>query len=334
MEHAAANPITGGGQFGFSDAPSGPGILVYLAGGSAAQKWYVDWLDASGKMQPLIATSGVYTVPRVSPDGKKLAFIGSDAAPQIYDLERETITRITSTGGGGNLVWAPDSKHLVFAYGRRLFWVRSDGVGGPQSLMETQHSTGPWSFSPDGHWLAYFETKSDTGSEIWVLPLDTTDSDHPKTAAPLPFLRTLGGERFPRFSPDGHWIAYNSDEAGNDEIWVRPFPAGTRARYQISDGGGLYPLWSSNRHELFYETTDHRIMVVDYRVEGDVFKTSKPRLWSDRRIFYPGVSNLDIAPDGKRFAVLVLPQPSTGEKSSVHVTMLLNYFDELKRRIP
>jgi hypothetical protein len=76
------------------------------------------------------------------------------------------------------------------------------------------------------------------------------------------------------------------------------------------------------------------MMVVEYRVEGNVFRPGKPRLWSDRQIFYPGVSNLDIAPDGKRFAVLALPQPPTGETSSVHVTMLLNYFDELRRRIP
>lgn len=148
----------------------------------------MDWLDGSGNTQPLIATPGVYTVPRISPDGKKLAFIGVDAAPQIYDLERETVTRITSIVAGGNLVWEPDGKRLVFGYGGSLFWVRSDGIGGSQRLVESQHSVGGWSFSPDGHWLAYFETTSDSGSDIWVLPLDIGDPDRPKAATPQPFL--------------------------------------------------------------------------------------------------------------------------------------------------
>jgi Tol biopolymer transport system component len=120
MGDVAANPITGGGQFDFSGAPSGPGTTFLYLAGSAAQ-WGVDWLDASGKTQPLIATPGIYTVPRVSPDGKKLAFIGSDGGPQVINLERETITRITSTTAGGNLVWAPDGKHLVFGYAGSLF---------------------------------------------------------------------------------------------------------------------------------------------------------------------------------------------------------------------
>jgi hypothetical protein len=91
--------------------------------------------------------------------------------------------------------------------------------------------------------------------------------------------------------------------------------------------------WSKSRHELFYEALDHRIMVVDYREEGDAIVATKPRLWSERQIFYPGVQNLDIAPDGKRFAVLTVPDAASTERSSFHVTMLFNYFDELKRTI-
>ena len=88
-------------------------------------------------------------------------------------------------------------------------------------------------------------------------------------------------------------------------------------------------LWSKNGHELFYESPDHRIMVVDCHEEADNLITTKPRLWSERQIFYPGVANLDIAPDGKRFAVLTAP-----DAGRLHVTMLFNYFDELKRMIP
>jgi dipeptidyl aminopeptidase/acylaminoacyl peptidase len=229
-------------------------------------------------------------------------------------------------------VWAPDGEHIVFAYAGALFWVRSDGVGVPQRLLD-KHFIGAWSFSPDGRWLAYFDITAETGTDIWVLPLDTADPDHPKPGTPQEFLRTAANELLPRFSPDGKWIAYKSDVSGNDEIWVRPFPARTEG-HQISAGGGMYALWSNSRHELFYETLDHRIMVVDYRVDRDVFSPGKPRLWADHQIFYSGAANLDIAPDGKRFAVLDLPQSAPGERASVSVMMLLNYGDELKRRIP
>jgi Tol biopolymer transport system component len=164
--------------------------------------------------------------------------------------------------------------------------------------------------------------------------LDLADPDHPKAGKPEPFLRTPGNETAPTFSPDGRWIAYRSNESGNFEIYVRPFPDGSRGKWQISNGGGLYGLWSNNGRELFYETTDNRIMVMDYMVHGDSFVPGKRRLWSDKQLFYTGTQNLDLAPDGKRFAVFALPETAPGEKGSVHVTMLLNFFDELKRRIP
>ena len=96
----------------------------------------------------------------------------------------------------------------------------------------------------------------------------------------------------------------------------------------------MYVLWSKNGRELFYETPDHRIMVVDYREEPNALITTKPRSWSERTIFYPGVSNMDIAPDGKRFAVLTTPDAAGSERSLSHITTLLNYFDELKRVLP
>ena len=123
-----------------------------------------------------------------------------------------------------------------------------------------------------------------------TLPLDTSDPDHPKPGKPEPFLGTPSDENVPMFSPDGRWIAYRSNESGTDEIYVRPFPAGRGGKWQISTGGGLYPIWSNNGRELFYETPDYRIMVVDYTVSGDSFVPGKPRLWSDKQIFYPGTS--------------------------------------------
>jgi hypothetical protein len=99
-------------------------------------------------------------------------------------------------------------------------------------------------------------------------------------------------------------------------------------------GGGMRAYWSRNGHELFFETTDNRIMVVDYKVSGDSFVPGKPRPWCDRQIFNPGTGSLDLAPDGKRFAVFAPAENARPEKGSAHVVFLLNFFDELKRRIP
>jgi Tol biopolymer transport system component len=232
----------------------------------------------------------------------------------------------------------PDGKHLVFQSASNdfaLYWIRSDGSGDPQLLLENANTLNPWSISPDGRHLAYHRISPDSGGyDIWTLPLDLTDPDHPKPGKPEPFFSTPAMGLVPRFSPDGRWIAYRSTESGSNEIYVRPFPASSGGKWQISSGGGLYAFWSKDGRELFYETTDNRIMVVDYTVDGAAFVPGKPRLWSDKQLFYTGTSNLDIAPDGKRFAVFTLPEAAAGGKGSVHITMLENFFDEVKRKIP
>ena len=332
LEDLAANPISGGGQFHFSQSS---GTLLYLSGKAAGHNWLVSWLDSSGKTGPLIATPGPYTVPKISPDGKKLAFTGKGGDLYAYDLERQTAARVTIGGNARTPVWAPDGKHMAFGTGATISWVRSDGSGEPQRLLEGGITLAAWSFSPDGKLLAYFVTMPDTGTDIWLLPLDLTDPDKPRAGAPQPFLRTKGNEMAPQFSPDGRWIAYRSDESGSIDIYVRPAHPGAAGKWQISsEEGGLYPLWSKNGHELFYETLDRRIMVVDYTVSGDRFVPGKSRVWSNLQLPSPGVSNLDLAPDGKRFAVLTTIEAATEDKSSVHITMLENFFNEVKRKIP
>ena len=160
-----------------------------------------------------------------------------------------------------------------------------------------------------------------------------SDSDHPKPGKPELFLRTPFNEYVPAFSPDGRWIAYRSDESGINEIYVRPFPVG-EGKWQVSTGGGLYGIWSNNGREFFYETLDNRIRVADYTANGDSFVPGKPRVWSDRQIYFPSVTNLALAPDGKRFAVLAAPEAAGGEKGPVRATFLLNFFDELRRQLP
>jgi hypothetical protein len=179
-----------------------------------------------------------------------------------------------------------------------------------------------------------FERTSETGADLWTLPLDLGDLEHPKPGIPEPFLRTPSDERSPAFSPDGRWIAYQSDESGRYEVYVQPFP-GPGGKAQISTNGGMFPIWSRNARELFFETPDGRITVADYTAQGDSFVPAKPRLWSDQQILSTRtILSLDLAPDGRRFAVLAIPGAPSEEKGNVHVTFLMNFFDELRRHGP
>jgi serine/threonine-protein kinase len=186
VEDVAANPNTGGGQFDFSTT----GTFVYAAGKNAAQAWQVTWLEGSGKMQPLVAVPGVYVSPRLSPDGRKLALIEKGDI-YIHDLERDTATRLTFSGDATNPVWAADGKHLAFqsiSNGRRIYWLRSDGAGDPQPLLEGANTSIPWSLSRLGR-LSYYERNPETGLDLWTLPLDLSDPDRPKPGTPELFLR-------------------------------------------------------------------------------------------------------------------------------------------------
>ena len=113
-----------------------------------------------------------------------------------------------------------------------------------------------------------------------------------------------------------------------------PFRTRAEANGRFPQAAGSTLYGHNDGRELFYETLEGRIMVVDYTVQGDSFMPGKPRAWCDKQLFYMGSSNMDLAPDGRRFVVLIPAQEADGEKGSVHITMLLNFFDELKRRIP
>jgi predicted Ser/Thr protein kinase len=326
----------GGAQLDFSRT----GTLVYLSGKESSRSWPVVWMDSSGKTQPLLAKPGFYLTPRLSPDGQRLALaVGTNPGFDIwvYDLMRDSMTRISFTPGDNRWpVWTPDGKHIVFrtasSSGASLHWIRADGAGEAQKLLESKGDIRAHSFSPDGRRLAYYE-QTGGNNDLWTLPLDLSDPERPKPAKPEPFLRTPFNELIPVFSPDGRWLAYTSEDSGRYEIYVRPFP-GPGGKWQISTSGSLYAFWSRDGRELFYETFDNHIMVVDYTTKGDSFLPGKPRLWSEEQIYDTGTVNASLAPDGKRFAVF--PRPETAEEGngSLHVTFLLNFFDELRRRVP
>jgi serine/threonine-protein kinase len=307
-----------------------------MSGSSAAQAWKIGWLDnRTDRMQAVIAAPAQYAVLRLSPDGRKLAF-SKDGDVFVADLERDTLTRVTFSGGVDIPVWAPDGRHIAFSLGGntgRIAWIRSDGAGEARTLLERASTAVPWSFAPDGR-LAFFQRDPGQGLSVWTVPLDLSDPDRPKPGKPELAWPARGDDYLPRFSPDGRWIAYRSNESGTNEIYVRPFPDTRGGKWQVSSGGGLYAMWSNNGHDLFYESADNRIMVLDYKVEGDSFVPGRPRVWYDQPLFFTGTVNLDLAPDGKRFVVFAPPETPPGEKGTVHVTMLLNFLDELKRRIP
>ncbi len=335
LDDVAADSNTAGGQFDFSNN----GRFVYLSGKSATGTWTTMWLDGTGRIEPLLAAPGVYYEPRLSPDGKRLAF-SSGTDIEIYDLGRETRARLTNATHSVNNspVWTPDGKHIVFlsegAARTSLQWIRADGSGVAQVLLESANKLDPYSFSPDGTRLAFTERNPATGADLWTLPLDIRDPEHPIASKPESFLQTAFQESSPAFSPDGHWISYSSSESGASEVFVRPFPVGS-GKWLISNGGGHFPIWSRDGHELFYEGLDNRIMAAAYTAKGDAFVAGKPHPWSDTQLLdVVGHVNLDAAPDGRRFVIMPRPDRAGGPNRSVHVTFLLNFFEEVRRRIP
>jgi serine/threonine-protein kinase len=333
-----ADSLGGAAQFDFARN----GTFVYLAGKSSVFNWPIVWLDSSGKTQDLVTAPVALGYPRFSPDGRRLAFVTGVGGfnIQVYDLARGTMTQLTFASLSP--VWTPDGKHIAFltqnSSGFHIQWIRADGAGEAQTLLESKAEVRAYSFSPDGRRLAFTEAATETNYDLWTLPLDTTDPEHPKPGKPELFLRTPASEFEPAFSPDGRWMAYTSNQSGSYEVYVRPFSAGEGGRWLISAGGGLHPIWSRNGRGLFYETPDNRIMVATYSVNGDSFVPDRPRLWSASRIFDPAagplVWNLDLAPDGKLFAVFRRPDSTGEQRGSVHVTFLENFFDYLKRRVP
>jgi serine/threonine-protein kinase len=303
-------------------------------------------MDSTGQTRPLVSERQFYRSMRFSPDGNRLALsVTADDRTDmfVYDLTRDTMSRLTSTGKGRHPVdypnWTPDGKHIISAYpgpsGFGLAWYRADGSGGePQVLLDSNVRVFPSSVSPDGKRIAY--TRIDPGEssyDVWVLPLDATDPEHPKAAKPEVFLQSPANESVPAFSPDGRWIAYISSETGRFETYVRPYP-GPGGKWQVSKDGGAYPMWSSDGRSLYFLISGGHIMVVDYETKGDVFSPGKARQWSLARTWAPpNTMAWALHPDGKRFAVLPVPETSPEENGNAHVTFLLNFGDELRRRL-
>jgi serine/threonine-protein kinase len=340
LEDISVIRTSGTGNFAFSQT----GTFIYLSW-KRQFPWSIFWMDSAGRTEPLHRRPGILYSPRFSPDGKHLAF-SMQTGPMrqgqdiwVKDLERDATSRLTSLPDLNEFpVWTPDGHTILFsAFGSvapGIYWIRADGVGEPQPLTTGKAKQMPSSFSPDGKWLVYHQFGAAAGNlDIWKAPV-YGDPDHPKLGKAEQFLRGPFSAYSARFSPDGRWLAYTSDETGTVEVHVRPFP-GPGGRWQVSTGGGRYPTWSANGRELFFLASDRRIMVAKYTAKRDSFTSSKPQMWSEKRLVDAPFSTWDLAPDGKRLAVVLYADGTTEEeKPFTHVTVLQNFFDELKRRVP
>jgi len=327
------------------------GTLLYASATAGVAP--LAWLDRAGKSQqvvsPFINISRQPESPRLSPDGNRLALsVAGDLF--VHDLQRHTATRLTFDAAlNQQPVWTPDGQQIVYGshvpasdgeFG--IWWIRADGSSPPQKLFGERAPLHVFSISPDGRNLAFVRTGQDSGFEIWTLPLDRNDPEHPKSGKPEPFARESLSQIDPAFSPDGRWIAYvYTNGAGQGgQVIVRAFPSEPSAgRWPVSESesGAHFPVWSRNNRELFYLNFDNRIMVVRYTANHHSFVSEKPRQWSPAPLFRPGNNalwNLDIAPDGRRFVVLAPPESRSAEPATVHASILLNFFDELRRRLP
>jgi eukaryotic-like serine/threonine-protein kinase len=235
-----------------------------------------------------------------------------------------------------NPIWTPDGRRLVYSSARggtalNLYWQRADGSGDATRLTTGPNQQFPGSFDPSGRFLAFSEIRPQTGNDLLILPLEGDEAKGWKPGTPTLFLGESFTEAEPRFSPDGRWLAYESNETGIFEINVRPFP-GSGGKWTISTGGGTNATWSRVRNELLYLSPDQRIMVVPFTATSDVFRAEKPRLWSETPVLLrPTGASFDLHPDGERVAMA----PGTAAPAGpTHVTLVFNFFDELRRVAP
>jgi serine/threonine protein kinase len=324
LEDVSFQPGTGTAAFTFSQS----GMFVYVATNPEDQMRPIGVMDEKGKVELLPVAKARYTNPRVSPDGTRLAVTieeGSAANIWIYEWGSQRFSRFAfQNGNAENPLWTPDGKYLVFSSDARtpgpgIYWMRVDGAGTAQRLVEGPGLI-PWSLSAQAARLVYEVQAGRPKVGLWILPVNWSDAARPKPGDAERFIESTAAS----FSPDGRWIAYGSGQSGLPEVFVRPFP-GPGGQWQVSTGGAS-PVWSRNGRELFYRgILDLRIMVSGYSVAGDTFSAARPRPWNDAR-----VESFDLMPDGKRVVVIA----AADQKEATHATFLLNFMDDLRRRLP
>jgi Tol biopolymer transport system component len=287
-----------------SFSASANGVLGYGGGLTASSR--LEWYDRQGRALGAATDVGDYANFRLSPDGRHVAAARSDEQTISGDLwllefSRGAPARFTFDPANDTApIWSPDGSRIVFrsdrAGGNFLFEKPAAG-GEPERPLGTFDAPFPTDWSPDGKFILYHLPAANGSYDVNVFALG-------KGARPEPFAGSPFTEIDGRFSADGRWIAYSSDESGQMEVYVQPFPR-SGSKWQVSTGGGSEPHWRRNGKELFYLAPDRKIMRVAVRGES-TFESEAPRALFQTRVSFPGSiyrMNYDVTGDGARFLV-------------------------------
>ena len=330
-----------------SSAWSADGTLLYTADaddGASERRRRLVWIDRDGREDPIPTPPRAYSTPRISPNGDRIALdVIDDGGVDIvvYDLAREVSNRLTFDGWNINPLWSSDGRRVVFTSvendGFGLFRKAADGTGQAERLTVSRpvvQMVSDWTGDPDT--LVVVHAAGMTNADIHLLPLDGDRISQPLIA-------TAGVETLAGVSPDGRWIAYQSNESGRWAIYVRPFPNVDEGKWQVSPGTGFSPVWSPDGRELFYVAagpSGRAMMAVGYA--GDpTFTPSRPeRLFALSIGIHLGSPSRqwDVAPDGERFVMLrdteEDPTGNDPRQGPAELVYVGNWFAELVERVP
>jgi len=313
------------GQFDLSET----GSLIYVAGGiSPEPKNSLVWMDQRGMEQPVTPRQHPFGLPRLSPDGQRIAYIaGLEGHVCVYDLNRGTNIQVTREGQAIYPIWAPDSDRILFAWQKsvalNLFWQPFDGSMPMERLLASEYAQLPGSWSADGKTVAFVEYSQPYHSGIAILDVSSGQVTSILKDPSINFTH-------PEFSPDGHWIAYSSNESNRSEVYVRPFP-GPGKIHQISSYGGTSPLWAKDGRQLFYRRLG-AVWVVDVRTDGGLV-ISRPRKLFEAPGYQASspIRAYDLSHEG-RFLMVKLEQRNPTPVTEMN--LIQNWFEELKEKLP
>ena len=323
---------------------SAAGLVAYRSGGAEQRR--LVWFDRSGKAVGTLGAPDAnnLTVPSLSPDGRRVAVTRTlQGNADIWLLDGIRSTRFTFDPSLDRYpIWSPDGSRIVFDSNRKghrdLYLKPSDGAGNEELLLESAQDKSANDWSRDGRFLLYTSTDPQTGYDLWMLPMqgDPSASSGQAPSAgsgqgrkPSVFLKTNFDERRARFSPDGRWVAYMSNETGRYEIYVRPFSgnapgASTGGQWQVSTSGGISPNWRADGKELYYIAPDGKLMVVPLTASGATIAPGTPVALFQTRIYGSGTdvsvgTNYDVSADGRFLIDTVL------EDAASPITLLQNW---------
>jgi serine/threonine-protein kinase len=331
----AAGSSTGAAQFDFSSA----GSLVYVPGPVSGTTGLSDlaFIDRKGSVEPLKLSPAPYQHPRVSPNGKQLTFGtdgGKEAIVWIYDLGSTASMRQLTFGGNNRFpIWSADGQRVAFQSDREgnvgIFWQRADGSGVAERLTTPDQGTShaPESWSPNGERLLFTVTKGSSVS-LWTFSL------RDRKAAPFADVQSPNPTNA-AFSPDGRWVAYTVTEGAVNGIYVQPFPA-TGAKYLVSRSSTVAPVWSRDGRELVSQPAGGQGAVQIITTQPS-FSFSPPSPIPRGGALTGGVTgqrNYDVMPDGRILSVVSAGQGESGGLTTTQLQVVLNWFEELKQRVP